>query len=135
MENKSSTKILVNIICEVFGDQLLIWLLFQEIIVEGQCMVFEVFKDKRPDWVDFTFLHQHKQELNCLDYTLFAISFVSCVTGIHKGQPFGGLTLFFTPPYTFLTKFIFAEVDVIIRTGVTNVCMGLFLLVQSQCIP
>jgi hypothetical protein len=84
-------------------------------------MAFEVFKDKRPDWVDFTFLHQHKQELNCLNYTLFAISFVSGVTGINKGQPLGGFTLFFTPPYTFYTKLKFADVDVIIRTGVTNV--------------
>ncbi len=126
MENKSRTEMLVNIIREVFGDQLLIWFLFQEILIEGRCMVFEVFKDKRPDWVYFTFLHQLKQELNCLDYTLFAISFVSCVIGIHEGQPLGGFTLFFTPPYTFFTKFIFADVDVIIRTGVTNVNSWLF---------
>ncbi len=126
MENKSSTKMLFNIILEVFGDQLLIWFLFQEILIEGRCMVFEVFKDKRPYWVDFTFLHCHEQELNCHDNTLFAISFVSCVTGIHEGQPLGGFTLFFTPPCTFCTKFIFADVDVIKRTGVINVDSWLF---------
>ncbi len=117
---------LVNIIREVFGDQLLIRFLFHKILIEGRCMVFEVFKDKMPDWVDFTFLHQHKQELNCLNYTLFAISFVSCVTGVHKGQPLSGFTLFFMPPYTFFTKFIFADVDVIMRSGVTNANSWLF---------
>jgi hypothetical protein len=89
-------------------------------------MVFEVFKDKRPDWVDFTFFHRHEQEPNCLDNTLFAISFVNCVTGIHEGQPLGCFTLFFTPPYTFCTKFIFADVDVIKRTGVVIVDGWLF---------
>ncbi len=89
-------------------------------------MVFEVFKDKRPDWVDFTFLCRHEQELNCLDNTLFAISFVSCVTGIHEGQPLDGFTLFFIPPYIFRTKFIFADVDVIKRTVVINVDSWLF---------
>jgi hypothetical protein len=71
-------------------------------------------------------IHCHEQELNCLDNTLFVISFISCVTGIHKGQPLGGFTLFFTPPYTFCTKFIFADVDVIKRTGVINVDSWLF---------
>jgi hypothetical protein len=98
---------LVDIIREVFGNQLLIRFLFQEILIEGWRMLFEVFNDKRPNWIDFTFLHQHEQELS--------------VTGIHKGQPLGCFTLFFTPPYTFFTKFIFADVDVVIRTGVTNV--------------
>jgi hypothetical protein len=126
MENKSSTEMHVNIIGEVFSNQLLIRFLFQEILIEGRCMVFEVFNGKRPNWVDFTFLHCHEQDLNCLDNTLFAISFVSCVTGLHKGQPLGGFTLFFTPPYTFCTKFIFADVDVIKRTGVINVDSWLF---------
>ncbi len=38
-----------------------------------------------------------------------------------KEQPFGGFTLTCTPPYTFFTKFIFADVDVVVRIGVTNV--------------
>ncbi len=96
-------------------------------------MVFEVFKDKRPNRVDFAFLHQHEQELNCLDNTLFAIFFVNCVTCIHKRQPLGGFTLFFTPPYTLCTKFIFADVDVIKRTGVDIVDGWIFdfLIVES----
>ncbi len=88
---------LVNIICEVFGNQLLIGFLFQEILIEGQSMVFEVFKDKRPNWVYFTILNRHEQKLNCLDNTLFAISFVSCVIGTHEGHPLGGFTLFSVP--------------------------------------
>jgi hypothetical protein len=35
MKNKSSTEMLVDIIREVFGDQLLIRFLFQEILIEG----------------------------------------------------------------------------------------------------
>jgi hypothetical protein len=116
---------LVNIIREVFGNQLLIRFLFQGILIEDRCMVFEVLRYS-PDWVDFTFLHCHEQELNCLDNTLFAICFIRWVTGIHESQPLGGLTLFFTPPCTFCTKFIFADVDVIKRTGVINVERVLF---------
>ncbi len=126
MEGKSSTEMLVDIIREVFSDQLLIRFLFQEILIEGRSMVFEVFKDKRPNWVDFAFLHRHEQELNCLNNTLFAISFVNCVTCIHKGQPLGDFTLFCTPPYTLCTKFIFVDIDVIKRTGVVIVDSWIF---------
>ncbi len=126
-EGKSSMEMLVNIIREIFSNQLLIWFLFWEILLEGRSMVFEVFKDKRPN---FMFLHWHKQELNCLDNTLFAISFVICVTCIHKGQPLGGFTLFFMPPYTLCTKFIFADVDVI-KELENSLLMAGFLIFNS----
>ncbi len=52
MKNKSSIEMLVNIICEVFGDQLLIRFLFQAILIKGWYMIFEVIYDKRPNWID-----------------------------------------------------------------------------------
>ncbi len=67
MKHKSSTEMLINIIRDVFGNQLFIRFLFHEIVIEGQRMLFEVFNDERPDWINFSFLHRHEEELNCLN--------------------------------------------------------------------
>ncbi len=35
-------------------------------------MLFDVINDKWPNWIDITFFHQHEEELDCLNQTLFA---------------------------------------------------------------
>ncbi len=64
---------LVDISRDVLGNQLLIWFLFQEIIIEGYRMLFDEINDKGPNLFDITFLHRHEKELDSIDQTLFAI--------------------------------------------------------------